>query len=190
MAELFSTPKKDKVAGHLDKMFTPATFAYLNNADSMTTVPSEPATAQQALHRALADNSVVTGWQPKHRIQFYHSRGDMVVPFGNYEAFRKAHPDGENSLYRISDAIGYDGDHMDVAIVFFAELSLTGAFVTNYEWISEAVTPTGIDTKRMIDARDLLNNGNYWYTLDGRRLSGKPTTKGVYIYNNVKVVIR
>ena len=35
MAELFSTPKEDKVSGHLDKMFTPATFDYLNNPDKM-----------------------------------------------------------------------------------------------------------------------------------------------------------
>ena len=190
MAELFSTPKENKVAGHLDKMFTPATFAYLNNADSMATVPSEPATAQQALHRALADNSVAAGWNPQHRIQFYHSRGDMVVPFGNYESFRKAHPDGENSIYRLNDTFGYDGDHMDVAIVFFAELSITGAFVANYEWISEAATPTAIDSQRMTAVQRLMNTGDNWYTIDGRRLSGKPTRKGVYIHNGVKVVVK
>ena len=32
-------------------------------------------------------------------------------------------------------------------------------------------------------------NGN-WYTLDGRRLSGKPTAKGVYINNGNKLVIK
>ena len=177
MAEMFSSPREGKVAGHLDKMFTPATFAYLNNADSMATVPSEPATAQQALHRALADNSVVTGWEPQHRIQFYHSRGDMVVPFGNYEAFHNAHPDGLDNIYRINDTFGYDGDHMDVAIVFFAELSLTGNFVGNYEWISEAATPTGIDTQRMTAAQRLKSNGDNWYTINGRRLSGKPSRR-------------
>ena len=113
----------------------------------MATVPAEPATAQQALHRALADNSVVTGWEPQHRIQFYHSRGDMVVPFGNYEAFHNAHPDGLDNIYRINDTFGLDGDH-------------------------------------------LTNNGDNWYTIDGRRLSGKPTRKGVYIHSGVKVVVR
>ena len=29
---------------------------------------------------------------------------------------------------------------------------------------------------------------NSWYTLDGRKLDGKPTKKGVYIYNGRKVV--
>jgi hypothetical protein len=184
---MFSSPKEGKVAGHLDKMFTPETFAYLNNADSMATVPSEPVTAQQALHRALADNSVTTGWTPQHRIQFYHSRGDMVVPFGNYEAFRTAHSDGENSIYRLNDTFVYDSDHMDAAIVFFLELSGTGAFAAHYKWISEAVTPTSINS--MVNGQWSMANGQ-WYTLDGRRLTGHPTTKGVYIRNNKKVVIK
>ena len=29
-----------------------------------------------------------------------------------------------------------------------------------------------------------------WYTIDGRRLNGKPTRSGVYINNGVKVVIK
>lgn len=188
MAELFSTPKEDKVWGHLDKMFTPSTFDYLNNADNLSVVPSEPVNAQQALHRALADNSVVTGWEPRHRIQFYHSRGDMVVPFGNYLSFRDAHPDGEDSIYRIDDTFS-DSDHITAATLFFAELCVTESFAPHFQWISETATPTGIDTKRLTDDQRLMNNVDNWFTLDGRRLSGKPTAKGIYIHNNVKVVI-
>ena len=33
-----------------------------------------------------------------------------------------------------------------------------------------------------------LTNNQTWYTLDGRRLSGKPTAKGIYIHNARKVV--
>ena len=29
----------------------------------------------------------------------------------------------------------------------------------------------------------------YWYTLDGRKLQGKPTKKGIYINNGRKVII-
>lgn len=29
-----------------------------------------------------------------------------------------------------------------------------------------------------------------WYTLDGRKLSGKPTVKGIYIKNGKKVIIK
>ena len=31
---------------------------------------------------------------------------------------------------------------------------------------------------------------NEWYTLDGRKLSGKPTKKGLYIYNGKKTVVK
>ena len=38
----------------------------------------------------------------------------------------------------------------------------------------------------------IIDNGQSdgWYTLDGRRLSGKPTQKGIYIVNGKKVVLR
>ena len=29
-----------------------------------------------------------------------------------------------------------------------------------------------------------------WFSLDGRKLQGKPTQKGVYINNGVKVVVK
>jgi hypothetical protein len=32
--------------------------------------------------------------------------------------------------------------------------------------------------------------GAAWYTLDGRKMQGKPTQKGVYIKNGHKVVIK
>ena len=31
---------------------------------------------------------------------------------------------------------------------------------------------------------------NYWYTLDGRRLTGKPTQRGLYINNGKKFVVK
>ena len=40
------------------------------------------------------------------------------------------------------------------------------------------------------DARTIDNSVDYWYTLDGRRLSGKPTKKGLYINNGHLVVIK
>lgn len=33
-------------------------------------------------------------------------------------------------------------------------------------------------------------DGDAWYTLDGRRMEGKPATKGIYINNNSKVIIK
>lgn len=31
---------------------------------------------------------------------------------------------------------------------------------------------------------------NAWYTLDGRKLDGKPTAKGIYIHTEKRVVIK
>ena len=188
MAELFA-PVDDKVAGHLEKMFTPATFAYLSNADSMAVVPINPTTAQQALHLALAENSVTTGWKPQHRIQFYHSRGDMVVPFGNYLAFRDAQPDTENIIYRVNDTYT-DVDHMAAAIIFFLDLISSGSFAEHFEWISETATPTGIRENSFAEVQRQMLDGDNWYTIDGRRLGSRPTANGVYIHNRRKVVIK
>ncbi len=41
-----------------------------------------------------------------------------------------------------------------------------------------------------IKAANFTKENGCWYTLDGRRLSGKPAEKGVYIFNSKKVSIR
>ena len=56
------------------------------------------------------------------------------------------------------------------------------AFVMNFD---EGET-TGIIT--MSDVRSEMSDG--WYTLDGRKLSGKPSMKGVYVNNGRKVIIK
>ena len=66
--------------------------------------------------------------------------------------------------------------------------------VIDIVWLSAGIETTGIS-----DASHLMDNGQWimdnkagagWYSLDGRRLSGKPTKKGLYIHNGRKVVIR
>ena len=47
---------------------------------------------------------------------------------------------------------------------------------------------TAIDSARLYDLDASLSGA--WYDLSGRRLPAKPTTKGVYIINNRKVVIK
>ena len=50
------------------------------------------------------------------------------------------------------------------------------------------------DTTGLLVLKDISNAENsataHWYTLDGRRLSGKPTMKGLYIKNGKKFVIK
>ena len=50
----------------------------------------------------------------------------------------------------------------------------------------ESDDTTGIDT---VDA-NAANGAEGWYDLNGRRLQGKPATKGVFIQNGKKVVIK
>jgi hypothetical protein len=47
----------------------------------------------------------------------------------------------------------------------------------------QATTGIGLATTPVFDA------GDAWYTLDGRKLSSKPQTKGIYIRNGRKVVV-
>jgi hypothetical protein len=48
-------------------------------------------------------------------------------------------------------------------------------------------TTSGIEA---INNTPFTMNQHAWYTLDGRRLQEQPTTKGIYIYNQRKVVVR
>ena len=46
--------------------------------------------------------------------------------------------------------------------------------------------PTGINTV----ANDEAVKVGEWYTLDGRKLSGKPSAKGIYIIGGKKVLVK
>ena len=48
---------------------------------------------------------------------------------------------------------------------------------------------TGISEELRVKSEEFATATD-WYTLDGRRLSGKPTKKGLYIVNGKKVVIK
>ncbi len=60
------------------------------------------------------------------------------------------------------------------------------AFVLDFGDEEEA---TGIDNLTLNSQLPTLNSDT-WYTLDGRRLSGKPTTKGIYLRAGKKVMIQ
>ena len=48
--------------------------------------------------------------------------------------------------------------------------------------------PTGIKDVPLLD--DRVQGSDAWYTLDGRKLNGKPVKSGVYIFNGKKAVVR
>ena len=62
----------------------------------------------------------------------------------------------------------------------------TRSFVLNFGDGDETTGIISIDNGQLI----IDNSMDAWYTLDGRKLNGKPTAKGVYINNGRKVVIK
>ena len=186
MAEMFDSPKVGKVWGKMEKMFSPAVYAYMSDASNFNTVPEVATNVGQALHRALADNSVITGWEPKHRIQFFHSKTDVIVPYGNYLSFRDAHPQGEGTLFRINDTFSAS-DHMDAGAALLMEMLTLKSYGAYFNWLCEGST-TSVSEELRVKSEEFATAAE-WYTLDGRRLSGKPSQKGIYIYKGKKVCI-
>ena len=184
VAEMFQSPREDRVWGRLDKIFTAGLCNYLADASNFDGVPTEKGDAFKDLHRALVDNSVTTGWEPKHRIQFVHSKGDMVVPYGNYLAFHDAHPDSEGTIYRIDDSL--TDDHIDVGTTFYLRLTATGEYGEYFQWLDESGST---EVKNVQWSMANVQSEN-WYTLDGRKLNARPTQKGIYINKGKKVVIK
>ena len=184
MAELFESPRENRVWAHLDKLFSPECYAYMSDPANFDAVPTEKGNPYQDLHRALADNSVCTGWEPKHRIQFVHSKGDMVVPYGNYLSFRDAHPDGEDIIYRVNDS--ETSDHIDMGTQFYLYLTSTGSYGEYFRWLDESETSGIRDIQRTM----AIDESENWYDLQGRKLNSRPTQKGIYIYQGKKRIIR
>lgn len=58
------------------------------------------------------------------------------------------------------------------------------SFVLNF---GESSEETGISPAEITE---MAERANAWYSLDGRRLGGKPTRKGVYVNNGRKVVVK
>ena len=85
------------VFGKLEEMLTTECYTYFTTesnfeVDGKRVIPTERGFMQD-LHRALESNNLTVGWTPKHRIAFYHSSYDTVVPFVNLCSFVKNHPE-------------------------------------------------------------------------------------------------
>ena len=62
--------------------------------------------------------------------------------------------------------------------------STVKAFVLNFDG-----TETGISLTPD-NARDRDGANEAWYTVDGRKLNGKPTQRGIYVKNGKKVTVK
>ena len=70
---------------------------------------------------------------------------------------------------------------------YLAEPNAAGSRGLSVISIGNGDGSTGINTPPNDDGEEMSGN---WYTLDGRKLQGKPTQKGVYISNGKKMVIK
>ena len=168
---------------NLDKILTPGFYSYLKNPDNFTGTPAATGDAYEDMRYALEANNVCTGWEPQHRIQFAHSKCDMVVPYGNYLSFLAAHPDGVDDIYRVDDTFS-DSDHLKAGSFFLMKLGTE--FFDNFQWIDAGEKPTGIITVADVPSP----KSDKWYDLSGRTLNGRPTQKGLYLHHGRRVVIK
>lgn len=120
---------------------------------------------------------------------------NMVIVSADQEAVGGKYPVGTNIRFKVKSAdYVVDGDVSDGtnALTADGDLMLTlktseAAFTLKSIITSNPTSPTitGIET-----AGTIQSGSGSWYTPDGRRLSGKPTKKGLYINNGRKVVIK
>lgn len=70
---------------------------------------------------------------------------------------------------------------------YFQLDGITAADVSTTRMVFEVNEASGITTT---NHTNFANNDGVWYDLSGRKLNGKPTTKGLYIVNGKKVVVK
>ena len=97
MQEMLFKDDGDNVWGRMDKMFQPSCYNYLNTKSNFEDAQGNRITptghsAMEDLHRALESNNLTVGWTPQHRVAFYHSTYDTVVPYANLLSFIKNQP--------------------------------------------------------------------------------------------------
>lgn len=97
MEEMLYKDDGDNVHGKLVQIMTETAYGYFNGLSSNSEVPSDRGMMKD-LHRALASNARVSGWTPSHRIAFYHSTYDTVVPYDNLLSFIR-HQNGLNYYF-------------------------------------------------------------------------------------------
>lgn len=124
--------------------------------------------------------------------QMLKSKDGKVTFMGSYSPVSLAANDKTTLYIGSNDKLFYPNAAMTVnafRALFTVDLSTAdkvSAFVLNF--IESEVGATGISLTPINSPNG--EDSDYWYTLDGRRLSGKPTQRGVYVNNGRKVVIK
>ena len=99
---------------------------------------------------------------------------------------------GADALYMMSkqgDEFGffrYEGTNVPARKAFLALNNSQAALARGFQMVFDDET-TGISTT---DFTDYTDGADAWYSLDGRKLAGKPTQRGIYVNNGKKIVIK
>ena len=108
---------------------------------------------------------------------------------------------GENMLYYPTTGAGLGAQHAYFKIggdgakarritgfsIDFGDGETTGIISAE---ANSCVPSVASDQRSSASLFTIPSSHSGWYTIDGRRLSGKPTRSGIYIHNGVKVVIK
>ena len=122
------TAKDYQVTADLTHMFTPESLQYLDVALHDEVSPENSGIIYD-LMQALFRNSLVNGWEVKHKIVFLHSKYDTTVPLSNYYTFLDHHPEAETRFI----SYGKD-DHQSTGTKFLISLSGT-TFHEDFTWL-------------------------------------------------------
>ena len=158
--------------------------AYLAKWDSGTSLsPSDLIFTGVTLTNELSDDAISTD-----------DSGTATVTFMGTYKMLTFDADDRTVLYLGADNTLYypqSGASIGAQRAYFKLSGLTAAalssginsFTLNF---GDGETTTGISLTPNPSPKG--EGSDYWYSLDGRRLSGKPTQKGIYIYNGLKIV--
>lgn len=117
-----------EVTADLTQMLTPELLEYLD-ITSLTEPSAENYDIINDLMLAFSRNSLVNGWEVKHKIVFLHSKYDTTVPLSNYLEFIDHHPEAKTRFI----PFGKD-DHQTTGIK--SSLSLVGTtFLEDFTWL-------------------------------------------------------
>ena len=105
---------------------------------------------------------------------------------------------GDGTVSYVSDNVNVATVNVEtgeVAIVGIGDATITATVTdgTNYSYTAKTARYTVSVTEDPITGIDTMtgaSESDVWYDLDGRRLPGRPTKKGVYLRNGRKTVVR
>ena len=171
---------------YIDKLVTPAVYEYFSNAANFEALPTERGVCED-LHLALESNNLTRGWQPRRPVKLWHYTSDTVVPYVNAESAVEGL--GPNcTLYTAGSGIDISWDHVGGGTVFFTGLNVGKS---ESDMVAEILKSTAFGNEDGIQPSfaEAAQQG-VWFTLDGRRLSSAPTTKGVYIRDGKCILLK